>query len=232
MNGSIQDRFLEVQGRIAAAAERAGREPGEITLVTVTKNHPVPAIIQAVEAGARELGENRAAEAAEKFQTLGRDISDTIVKWHFIGYLQSNKAKTVVPFADLIHSVDRVELALEIDKRAKQAGKLQDILLEINVSGEASKAGAAVSEAAALAEYAAALKNIRPVGLMTMAPLGCSRDEAKRIFASLRELRDTLLAQGAAPALPHLSMGMTDDFEEAIVEGATMVRVGRAIMGG
>lgn len=231
MNSSIRANFDNVRERIRESAERVGRSPDEITLVTVTKGSSIPRIIEAVEAGATELGENRAREAAEKFETLGREVSGSPVSWHIIGYLQTNKVKYVIEFADLIHSVDRMSLAEEIDRRARIAGKIQNILIEVNISGEAAKTGVSPEEANDLAARIAGLENIKTVGLMTMAPFSNDPESSRPVFAALKALRDSIKAAPGLSGVTHLSMGMTGDFEVGIEEGATIVRVGRAIMG-
>jgi PLP dependent protein len=227
---SVSDRLIAVEKRIAAAAERAGRNPLDVTLVTVTKNWPIPSVIEAVEAGARALGENRAREAAEKFAALGRKVNGRPVTWHFIGYLQTNKVKTIIELADLIHSVDRLDLAQEIDKRARAAGKIQPVLIEVNIGGEESKAGVRPAAVSGLARAVVGLPNLQLRGLMTMAPVVEDPEETRPLFAELREIQDELAAT-VEPGCRELSMGMTDDFEIAVEEGATIVRVGRAIMG-
>jgi PLP dependent protein len=228
---SIKENYDHVLARIVSAAEKAGRKPSDITLVTVTKGFGVPKLIEAVEAGATDLGENRAREAAEKFETLGREISDNFVTWHIIGNLQTNKVKYVIDFADLIHSVDRFSLAEEINRRAKAIDKVQDILIEVNVSGEASKAGVGLADAADLASRVLALKNVRIKGFMAMAPISDNPEDSRPVFAKLRSFRDSIIRLPGLSGASGLSMGMTGDFEVGIEEGATIVRVGRAIMG-
>lgn len=223
---SIETRLASVFRRITAAARLSGREPGDITLVTVTKTQPVEAVREAIAAGAAIIGENYIQEARNKFEALtGQQAS-----WHLIGHLQSNKAKYAVRIFDLIHSVDSIKLAGEIDKQAQKAGKIQDILIQVNISGESSKSGVAHEAAMTLIKDMAALPNIRLKGLMTMPPFFNAPDRARPFFADLRRLRDRA-EQATGIALPHLSMGMTGDFEAAIREGATLIRVGTAIFG-
>lgn len=227
---SISENLKSVKHRIDEAATRAGRDPEEITLVTVTKSFPVSRVVEAIEAGARILGENRAKEAAEKFDILGREVERHLLSWHFIGPLQTNKVKYIIGFADLIHSVDRIGLAEEINKRANAQGQTQEILIEVNVSGEEGRSGVKPEEAPRLIEAAGALPNIEVRGLMAMAPIVAEASEARPHFKRLKEL----FVKERALDLPRfdiLSMGMTDDFEVAIEEGATLVRIGRAIMG-
>jgi pyridoxal phosphate enzyme (YggS family) len=195
--------------------------------VTVTKTVDHDRIRQAVSAGAAILGENRVQEAKEKITALGN-----IAHWHLIGHLQTNKAKYAVMLFDLIHSVDNLELAKELDRQAAKTGKVQDILIEVNIAGEASKAGMAVKGAPALVREAAQLKHLQVRGLMTMPPYSENAEDSRPYFRVLRELAEAI-AQENIPgvSLHELSMGMSGDFEVAIEEGATLVRVGSAIFG-
>jgi hypothetical protein len=215
----IEANVREVQRRIARACERSHRSPGEITLVVVTKEVGISAIRAAFDCGLRDFGENRVQEAEDKIGQLSDLKPD--VTWHMVGHLQSNKAKTAVELFDVIHSVDSVKLAEILSRRAE---KTLPVLLQANVSGEATKSGFAVNEIAVVVEEIRQLPNLRLVGLMTIAPLAAETEEVRPVFRKLRELRDSL-------RLEHLSMGMTDDFEVAIEEGATMLRIGRAIFG-
>jgi PLP dependent protein len=226
----IADNLARVNERIVAAAARAGRHPEDITLVTVTKGFPVSRIVEAVEAGANILGENRAREAADKFEILGREVEGRQISWHIIGTLQTNKVKYVIEFADLIHSVDRPALAVEIDKRAKAAGKIQSVLIEVNVSGETAKAGTSPAELTTLIDMTRGLPNIEVKGLMAMAPAVTDPEAARPYFKRLRELFEEQKSR-LSGSFDTLSMGMTGDFEVAVEEGATLVRIGRAIMG-
>jgi pyridoxal phosphate enzyme (YggS family) len=225
---SIADNLKTVNDRIASAAKHAGRDPLSITLVAVTKTIAVEKIREAIAAGATILGENRVQEAREKIDVIG-----PAARWHLIGHLQTNKAKYAVRLFQLIHSVDTIELAQEIDKQAGKIGKVQNILIEVNIAGEASKAGMAVKEAPALVREASKLKNIAIQGLMTMPPYSEDPEESRPYFCVLRELARSI-AQENIPgvSMKELSMGMSGDFEVAIEEGATMVRVGTAIFGG
>lgn len=221
---SISDRVRAVEERIATAAGRSGRAASEVRLVAVSKAFPADVAREAFRAGAQDLGENRAQELREKAMA----ISDP-VKWHFIGHLQTNKARQVVGVALLIHSVDRFGLGEEIARRARSRNEVQEVLIEVNVSGEATKAGVEPAHAVQLAEEIDALKGIAVRGLMTMAPLAQEPESSRPYFSDLRELGERVRAM-----LPHateLSMGMTRDFEVAIEEGATLVRVGEAIFG-
>jgi pyridoxal phosphate enzyme (YggS family) len=229
-SGPISENLTQVKQRIAEAALRTGRNPEEITLVTVTKGFPVSRVVEAIEAGADVLGENRAKEAAEKYETLGREVEGRGISWHIIGTLQTNKVKYVIGFADLIHSVDRPALAAEIDKRAKAAGKIQPVLIEVNVSGESAKAGATPAELPGLIDEALGLSSIEVKGLMTMAPAAVDPELARPHFKRLKELFEMERSR-LSESFSILSMGMTGDFEVAVEEGATLVRIGRAIMG-
>ncbi len=211
-----------VNERIAGAAKRVGRDPEEVKLLAVTKTHPAELVRAAYEAGHRLFGENYAQELEAKANELPADI-----EWHFIGTLQRNKVKKVLPVARVIHSVDRMSLAREINKRA--SGSVE-ALVEVNLGGEETKTGAGGEEAVELVEEIAALPNLKVVGLMTMPPFFDDPDRARPYFRKLRELRD-IMEKSTGLKLPELSMGMTGDMEAAIEEGATIVRVGTAIFG-
>jgi hypothetical protein len=215
---SIETNIQQVEERIARACQRVGRSPDEVTLVAVTKTFSPEAIRAAFAAGLSEFGENRVQEAKAKIETLA-DLKP--VTWHMIGRLQGNKAKVASGLFDIIHSIDSVKLTEVLSRRAER--KIP-ILLEVNVSGEATKAGFSESELVAAVERISQLPNLEIKGLMTMAPYVEDPEEVRPVFRRLRQLRDSL-------GLEHLSMGMTDDFEVAIEEGATMVRIGRAIFG-
>ncbi|MBN2463234.1 MAG: YggS family pyridoxal phosphate-dependent enzyme [Dehalococcoidia bacterium] len=215
----IAANIKEVQGRIARACELSHRSPEEITLVAVTKGFEASEIRTAFDCGIRNFGENRVQEAEDKIAQLADIRPD--VTWHMVGHLQSNKAKTAVGLFDIIHSVDSVRLAEVLSRRVE---KLLPVLLEVNVSGEATKGGFPVEEIAAVIEEIKRLPDLNVMGLMTIAPFLADPEEVRPVFRKLRELGDSL-------RLGHLSMGMTDDFEVAIEEGATMLRIGRAIFG-
>ena len=208
--------------RIEKAATAAGRKPEEIKLVAVTKTHSAEVVRMAYDAGYRVFGENYAQEMETKVEELPDDI-----EWHFIGALQTNKVKKVLPLTHMIHSVDRLSLAREISKRAKTPVKA---LVEINIAEEETKSGASGREAAELVEKTAAMPGIELEGLMTMPPFFDDPDRARPFFRSLRKLRDEI-ETSVGVKLPELSMGMTGDFEAAIEEGATIIRVGTAIFG-
>ena len=215
---SIRDNLIAVERRIVGACVRAGRKRDEVTLVAVSKTKPAEMIDEAIAAGVTDVGENRVQEARDK-QPLVRARA----RWHLIGHLQSNKAKDAVRLFDVIQSVDSAALAEKIARAASSAGKVQDVLLEVNIGNEPQKSGALPGDVAALAKDVSALDALRLRGLMAIPPAG-EPEETRRWFRELRAMRDTL-------GLAELSMGMTDDFEVAIEEGATIVRVGRAIFG-
>jgi pyridoxal phosphate enzyme (YggS family) len=224
---SIAENLRNVQDRIAAAAKRAGRDPSAIKLVVVTKTVAPDRIREAVAAGATILGENRVQEAKEKIEQLG-----SIARWHLIGHLQSNKAKYAVKLFDLIHSVDSLDLAQEIDRQAAKAVKVQNVLIEVNIAGEASKSGVSAADARLLVREASKLRNISIKGLMTMPPFSENPEDARPYFRKLREVAANMTKENIPGAsMQELSMGMSGDFEVAVEEGATMVRVGTAIFG-
>lgn len=220
----VAARLAAVRARVDAAAARAGRDPSAVAVVAVSKRHPAAAIDEAARAGQRLFGENYAQELADK-----RGQVTAPVDWHFIGHLQRNKAKLVVGQVALIHGVDSARLLEAISARAEAQGIAQPVLLEVNVGGEAQKSGISPAEAPALCARARELPGVELAGLMTMPPLADELERSRTPFAALRELRDRL-ASGDQP-LPQLSMGTTGDFEVAVEEGATLVRVGTAIFG-
>ena len=224
----MKKRLEKVQERIRQAAESCSRDADSVRLVAVSKTIPAGTVKAAIEAGVAILGENYMQEAREKFNTLVQYP----VSWHFIGHLQSNKAKYAVRLFDLIHSVDSFKLARELDKQAKKVDKIQQILVQVNISAEDTKSGISADEAPGLISEISRLENLSIRGLMTMPPYFYQPEKVKPFFADLRELRDQIKAQ-ALPnvSLEELSMGMTGDFEVAIEEGATLVRIGTAIFG-
>jgi PLP dependent protein len=228
----IAQNLALVRARLDAAARRAHRSPEEITLVAVSKTMPLERLVQAYAAGQRCFGENRVQEAGEKIIAWPTEWLPERPTWHLIGRLQRNKAKRAAQLFDLIHSVDSVDLARALDRHAGEAGRVLPVLLEVNVAGEASKGGFAPGEsfAAAVGEIVA-LPHLQVEGLMTLAPLASDPEAVRPVFRALRLLRDDLRREHPALAWPHLSMGMSDDFEVAIEEGATLVRLGRAIFG-
>lgn len=222
---SIATALEEVRGRIETACSRSGRAAGEVGLVAVTKTVEVENIRRLVECGHHLLGENRVQEALEKIPLLGPPA-----RWHLVGHLQRNKARHAVGLFDLLHGVDSQKLAAEIDRRAAQAGIRQAVLLQVNLSGEQTKSGVAERDLPALLDAIAALRNLELRGLMTIPPPVEDPEDSRGWFRGLRELRDRCASRLGLP-LPDLSMGMTDDFEVAVEEGATLVRIGRAIFG-
>ena len=225
LSEDIAGRLAEVRGRVAEAARRSGRAGGEVRLIAVSKGKGAEAIRAAWAAGQRDFGESYAQELAEKAEALG-DLGG--LAWHAIGRLQRNKAKIVARVAEVVHSVDREELAVELDRRAAALGRELRVLCEVNVGGEAQKGGCAPDALGALLDAVGRCARLRPVGLMTIAPFLEDPEAVRPFFAALRELRDE---HGGAKALPELSMGMSHDYEAAIAEGATLVRVGTAIFG-
>jgi PLP dependent protein len=231
MIDSLPNNLARVRERIANAAARAGRDLSAITLVAVSKTHPVEALLAAYELGVRHFGENRVEEASVKLPAFKQAIADPAVVFHMIGHIQSRKTEDVAALFDRVHSVDSVKLAQRL---ARFAVKPLPILLEVNVSGEESKYGfdsARRDELFNAIESIAQLPNLQLDGLMTMAPIVAESEQARPVFRALHDLRDEIETRYPALQLPHLSMGMTDDFEVAIEEGATLVRVGRAIFG-
>jgi PLP dependent protein len=221
----IAERLAEVRRGIDEAVRAAGRAPGSVRLVAVSKKKPAEAIRAAYAAGQRDFGENYVQELVEKAEALA-DLKE--IRWHAIGPIQRNKAKLVVRVARMVHTVDREDLAAELEKRAAAAGVTIDALVEVNVSGEASKAGCPPSALGALLDTIRRSPHLRASGLMTLPPADEDPGAARPVFAALRALRDQ---HGGATALPELSMGMTHDYPIAVAEGATMVRVGTAIFG-
>lgn len=221
---SIADRYARVLARVAAAAERTGRAPEDVTLVAVSKTWPAGVLKDAAGAGVEVFGENRAQELREKHAVLGDRV-----RWHFVGPLQSNKVRHVVGVAELIHSVDRYGLAEAIARRARSLGIVQDVLVEVNTGGEATKHGVEPAGAVRLAEEVAALEGTAVRGLMAIPPRTADPEGTRPYFHDLAELRE-LVAQ-SVPGATELSMGMSADFEQAIEEGATIVRVGEAVFG-
>ena len=218
----IQDIRANLEGvheRVARACERAGRNPDDVLLIAVSKTVEIERIRLAVAAGVKALGENRVQEAKEKIAALGRPVP-----WHLIGSLQTNKARDAVQLFDWIHSVDREELARELDRRAQQSKRAVKVLVQVNVGEEPQKGGVEPSELKSLLDAMAGLRNLDVRGLMCIPPVAETAEASRPWFKRLRELRD-------AAGLEHCSMGMSGDFEVAIEEGATMVRVGTAIFG-
>ncbi len=233
---TIAERLHHVRAEIAAACGRVGRSPDEVTLVAVTKTHPPETVLEAIQAGARDLGENRVYEGIEKMQAV-REMTGAPARWHMIGNIQSRKTQDVAEWYDMVHSVERVKIARRLSDAAEERGERLPALLEVNVSGEESKSG---WRAWPLKEDDAFHRDLQTIlafpgveirGLMTMAPIVADPEQARPYFVRLRQLRDELAAAYPSAEWAELSMGMSSDFVVAVEEGATIVRVGRAIFG-
>jgi pyridoxal phosphate enzyme (YggS family) len=225
---SVALRLAEVRRRIADAATSAGRDPSSVRLVAVSKTFPIDAIREAFAAGQRDFGENKVQEGLQKFATS----ADLSIRWHLLGHLQTNKVRKAVAAFAMIQAVDSVELLQKLERAAEESGHTPELLIQVDLAGEATKFGAPPREVPRLFEAAAACRAARIVGLMTLPPIPDTPEDARPWFRQLRDLRDEWLASGVpAPMLRELSMGMSGDFEAAIQEGATMVRVGTAIFG-
>ena len=225
---SIADRLTEVRQRIAAAARSVGREPSSVRLIAVSKTFPIAQVREAYAAGHREFGENRVQEAVDKIDCS----SDLHVRWHLLGHLQTNKARRASSAFAVIQSIDGIELMKKLDGFAADAGAAPELLLQVDLAGEETKHGVTPAEAQQFFDAAAGLRAARLVGLMTLPPIPQQPEDARPWFRQLRDRRDGWLASGVPTAmLRELSMGMSADFEVAIQEGATMVRVGTAIFG-
>lgn len=224
---SIEGNLAKVRERIAMAALRAGRNAEEIRLVAVSKTVDPAAIERAIKAGVKILGENYVQEAREKIEALGKDVS-----WHFIGHLQSNKAKAAVRLFDWIHTVDRLSLARELDRAARQEGKQLPILLQIRLGEEATKSGMIADEIFPLVDELSRLKGLTVRGLMSLPPFFDDPERSRPFFRELKKWSERIADQHIpGVSMGELSMGMSNDFEVAIEEGATLVRVGTAIFG-
>ncbi len=239
---TLAERYAAVQDRIVQAAQRAGRNPADITLVAVTKTWPPQTIMAAYEIGMRHFGENRVEELAEKRPFLTRTLPHaTDITWHLIGTLQSRKTALAAEHASIFHALDRLKIANRLSQQRPQSAGRLPVLVEVNTSGEESKSGFAATrwesdatqqeKLRTVAESVQALPNLQLVGLMTMAPWDAPQEEIRNVFQRTRELACWLETAVPHLSLPYLSMGMTDDFEIAIEEGATHIRVGRAIFG-
>lgn len=214
----IKQNYLKILENVKKAAENCGRNPDDVRLIAVSKTKPIEYVREAAEAGAVDFGENRPQELSAKQEEMPE------LRWHQIGTLQRNKVRRVVGRCALIHSVDSLPLALEIDKRAKAVGVVQDVLIQVNITGEGTKSGIAPEELDSLLNEMKSMENVNPVGLMTISIAGSSPDENRAVFSELKKLADKF-------GLRELSMGMTHDYAEAIECGATMVRIGTAIFG-
>jgi len=226
-HSALSARLAAVRERIAAAAGRAGRDPASVRLVAVSKTFPVDYIRAAADAGHLDFGENRVQEALRKMDEIG----DSPIRWHLVGHLQSNKAKRIGRF-DTIHSLDGAALCRAVDEAATAAGRRIDLLVQVDLAGEPTKHGAREDELVGIFEAARGLRAARVVGLMLLPPAVDDPDAARPFFRQLRDVRQRLLDRGVDRSmLRDLSMGMSHDFEAAIEEGATIVRVGTAIFG-
>ena len=244
-NSPLAERLADVKDRIAKACAKAGREASEVTLIAVTKTAAPEQIREIVQLGVSDLGESRvqvltqrAAQMNEQLQrrmTHGADAAKPPdkVRWHMIGHLQRNKVKAVLPLASVIHSIDSLRLAEEIDAQAAKLGRKMPVLMQVNAGEEPQKFGVAVGAAVHLAEQVDSMPNLQLVGLMTMAPLEAPEQKVRQAFSRTREIFEELKWHKiGGTALRHLSMGMSNDFELAIAEGATLVRVGSLLFGG
>jgi pyridoxal phosphate enzyme (YggS family) len=228
MPGTVSENLIAVRDRIRKAAYRAGRDPSEITLVAVTKGVEAKKVKEALSLGVTDIGENYVQEAVEKKEKIGKAKAGR-ARWHFIGHLQKNKAKFAVELFDVIHTVDSVDLAKELDKRAQGP---QDVLIEVNISREKTKSGVDGEGAVKLARAMAGMKNLRLKGIMSIPPPSETPEMSRPYFVTLRRLAERINKEKIpGVAIRELSMGMSADFEVAIEEGATMVRVGTAIFG-
>jgi pyridoxal phosphate enzyme (YggS family) len=221
---SIKENLLRVKERIEKAARKGGRDPDTIKLIAVSKTVEVARIKEAIEAGVSILGENYVQEAQKKIEEIGKPVS-----WHFIGHLQSNKAKYAIRLFDIIHSLDSLPLAEELSRRAEQADRVINVMIEVNLSKEATKFGTDEEKVLNLAKRIQHLKHLSLEGLMTMPPYFDSPEMSRPYYIALRELEERMTKEGIS--MKELSMGMSNDFEIAIEEGATYVRVGTAIFG-
>ena len=225
---TIAERLTEVRARIAAAARSARRDPASVRLIAISKTFPLDLIRDAYTAGQREFGENRVQEALQKIEAS----NDLDIKWHLVGHLQANKVRKVAPVFATVQSVDSLELLSRLDAAAEEARAAPEVLIQVELAGEGTKFGLAPDEVPPILHAAATLRAARVVGLMTMPPIPNTPEDARPWFRRLRALRDEWLASGVpAPMVRELSMGMSGDFEVAIQEGATIVRVGTAIFG-
>lgn len=223
----IAENVEKIRERVQRAARHAGRDPEGITIVAVTKTVDAERIQEAVSAGIGVLGENRVQDAREKIRRIGK-----AVQWHMIGHLQTNKAREAVSLFDMVHSVDNLRVAQALDLEAGKQAKRLPVLVQVNISEEESKSGAKAEEAMNLVQSMAGMENLAVQGLMTIPPYSGDPEESRWVFRSLREMRDRIAEmdiQGVR--MTHLSMGMSHDFETAVEEGATLVRIGTAIFG-
>jgi pyridoxal phosphate enzyme (YggS family) len=229
LKDDLCDRLTEVIERINAAAARVKREPSDVTLIAISKTHSSDRIQTAIACGVTDVGENRLQEAEPKIQEVGRDR----VRWHLVGHLQANKARKAVRLFDVIHSLDSVALAQRLDRLCSEEGRdVLDVLIQVNLGQEETKSGLDERDVFALAKAVMNCERLKLIGLMSVPPYFEDPDQVRPFFSRLRQLRDELKTRGSfGGAVGELSMGMTHDFEVAIEEGATMVRIGTAIFG-
>lgn len=224
---TIRENYEKILEIASKSAEKSGRKLDEIIILGASKTQPVEKLIEAYKAGLRYFGENRVQEGIEKIEKL-KDFSD--IHWHLIGGLQTNKAKYAVKYFELIHSLDRESLADELDKRAKKINKIQEVLIEVNIGEEDTKYGVHPDKLEKLFEYTLEKENLKILGLMCIPPYSENKEDSRRYFAKLRELKEKIESE-LKINLPHLSMGMSNDFDIAIEEGATIVRIGTLLFG-
>ena len=224
---SIQENLSRIQDRIAEAAARTGRDPSSIALVAVSKTKPVSLIVEAIDAGITDIGENRVQEAQSKYPQIDRSV-----KWHLVGHLQRNKVKQVLQIFDLIHSVDSSRLLAEIDRRSAESNRTTEVLIQVNTSAEPSKFGLEPDQTLNFIESAYPYTHVRIKGLMTIGAFLPDPEAVRPMFVLLRQLREKIIAQQFPNVeMDYLSMGMTNDFEVAVEEGANLIRIGTAIFG-
>lgn len=226
---ALAERLTRVSARVGAAAERCGRPAHEVTLIAISKTHPASSISRLIELGATDIGENRVQEAEEKIAEVGRDRA----RWHLVGHLQANKARRAVKLFDVIHSLDSIDLAQRLDRLCvEERRESLQVLIQVDLGHEETKSGIDETELEQLVENVASLSRLELIGLMTLPPFFENPEDNRPFFRKLRELRDELARRGVfGDRKGELSMGMTHDFEVAIEEGATMVRIGTAIFG-
>lgn len=224
----ISENIAHIRRKIDEACLRSGRKPSEVTLVAVTKTFPAGQIRAAYQLGVEDIGENYVQESLEKREQL----KDIPVRWHFIGHLQSNKARQIAGWVTLIHSLESLSLAKELDRQAEKLGRSPEVLVEVNTTGESSKYGIAPEQTVSFVRSLSAFSGLNVLGLMTIGPFLPDPEMSRPMFRKLRELKEQVAALGQTNvSMKHLSMGMTGDFEVAIEEGATLVRIGTAIFG-
>lgn len=230
MAKSIRENISVVEQRIHQACERAGRNPDDVKVVPAIKTVSPEDILEAADLGYTSVGENRIKEAKRKYQQMGDRAAE--LDWHYIGHMQSNKVNKVVTIASMVQSIDRMKIVKKMNRRLKKVDKTMDVLIQVNTSGEDSKYGIEPTEATEFVKKASEYKRLNIKGLMTIGLFSDNWPEVRKGFAELRKLRDDIAANNISDvSMKHLSMGMTNDFELAIEEGATIVRIGRAIFG-